>query len=845
MTRFALLCCLPLLGADNPPPKAAPAPARAGLNRAASLRNENVQANRIDNDALKVNNVRLGDNVTLVSQPPVEANYFATEHGRPAGELIVPRPAAPISAWHGELSESLQNSVFNARTFFQVGPVRPSRQNQYGLRFAGPSPAGALTGSFNQRKTRGMVNGNALVPLASERTPLTTDPAARPIVSRFLAAYGDELPNRPDFDQRALNTNSPQRIDEIDGMLRLERETGTRGRLALSHQISRQTIKAFQLVAGQNPNTEIHTQRARVNWRRQLSDYTEAGFGAGFTRVMSDLRPEPRAVGPRVRTGYQVEELGPDTPFPIHRAVNNFRGGAVFTHRAAGGGHTLTWGGDMTRTQLNGTETNNGRGVVWFGNNFGRTAIENMRMGTPTMYEVLLGEMARGYRNRGANLFAADQWKVNGRLQIYYGLRYNLETRPVEVNGLDRLPYGCDCNNFSPRFSLAWRGPREWMVRASYTVSFAQIPPVTYQQARYNPPHARYIQVQNPNLADPLRGMDLKDPAGRTSPTWISPGLVSPYSHQYNFSLERRVMGDRMLRLAYIGSRTFQLLDSLIGNRAVPRPDIPLTTATVDQRRGDQRYYDVKNILNGGVAYMDAAQASWESPWRAGLAWGLTYTFGKALDTGSDYSGTAANNDLTKGRSQSQFETQRDRKGLSNFDSTHALLAWYAWEVPLRGRVLGGWQVSGSWLAKSGTPLTLYGGSDAPGFGNVDGGPSDRPNILDPSILGKTVGNPDTAPLILRRDRFGYIVPGELRGSVGRNAFRKGGIANYNGAVSRTWKWGGRGERALVLRGEVFNLANHPQFDEPQRNLSSPAFGKITNTLNDGRVFQIGLRLML
>jgi hypothetical protein len=159
--------------------------------------------------------------------------------------------------------------------------------------------------------------------------------------------------------------------------------------------------------------------------------------------------------------------------------------------------------------------------------------------------------------------------------------------------------------------------------------------------------------------------------------------------------------------------------------------------------------------------------------------------------------------------------------------------------------VLGGWQVSGSWLAKSGTPLTLYVGSDAPGFGNVDGGPSDRPNLLDPSILGATVGHPDTAPLTLRRDRFGYIVPGEHRGSVGRNAFRKGGIANYNGAVSRTWKWGGRGERALVLRGEVFNLANHAQFDEPQRNLSSPAFGKITNTLNDGRVFQVGLRLML
>jgi len=49
----------------------------------------------------------------------------------------------------------------------------------------------------------------------------------------------------------------------------------------------------------------------------------------------------------------------------------------------------------------------------------------------------------------------------------------------------------------------------------------------------------------------------------------------------------------------------------------------------------------------------------------------------------------------------------------------------------------------------------------------------------------------------------------------------------------------------VLLRGEAYNLTNHPQFDEPQRNLSAPPFGKITNTLNDGRVLQLGLRLVL
>ena len=43
---------------------------------------------------------------------------------------------------------------------------------------------------------------------------------------------------------------------------------------------------------------------------------------------------------------------------------------------------------------------------------------------------------------------------------------------------------------------------------------------------------------------------------------------------------------------------------------------------------------------------------------------------------------------------------------------------------------------------------------------------------------------------------------------------------------------------------EACNFTNTPQFDEPQRNLSSAAFGKITNTLNDGRALQLTLRLV-
>jgi len=83
-------------------------------------RNENKAIFQIDNNALKEANVRLGDNVTAIPEPPVELNHYATEHGQPAGESPVLRGVAAQPSWHGELFWWHQNSVFNARTFFQA-----------------------------------------------------------------------------------------------------------------------------------------------------------------------------------------------------------------------------------------------------------------------------------------------------------------------------------------------------------------------------------------------------------------------------------------------------------------------------------------------------------------------------------------------------------------------------------------------------------------------------------------------------------------------------------------------------------------------------------------------------
>ena len=109
------------------------------------------------------------------------------------------------------------------------------------------------------------------------------------------------------------------------------------------------------------------------------------------------------------------------------------------------------------------------------------------------------------------------------------------------------------------------------------------------------------------------------------------------------------------------------------------------------------------------------------------------------------------------------------------------------------------------------------------------------------SILGRSIDNPDTSVESLPASAFSFIAPEERAGSLGRNTFRKDGIRNVNAALSRRWSL--RGDTVLELRAESINLFNTPQFAEPGRSVADPNFGRITNTLNDGRTFRFRLQL--
>ena len=808
------------------------------IETGASLRNENIQVNRVDNNAIRELNMRLGPTATIVKNFKIDQGYFGAEYGNTRTSPIHAHPQ-PYRKAHGDLFWTHSNSIFSARSFFQVGAVKPDRANFYGGSLMFPlEKTMFLTLEASQNKIRGNVNGNVLILLPEERTPLTQDPELASIVKTFLEAYPVGPPNRTDISERAHNTNSVQSINTDMARIQLDKKIGETDNLVFSYDWNSQNVDAFQFVVGSNPDTDNRSHRARVTWTHNWNISTVTQSSLGFDRLGTLLLPAAGAVGP-VFTSQEIAFLGPSPMIPLDRVQNRFRYAIQLQH--SWNNHVLTAGFSATKLQYAGKETAGHQGLLVFGADFGRSAVKNLRTGTPSSYWKSIGNTYRDFRNWRSTYYIGDQLRMTKNLSLNLGLRFVAITRPRETTGRSNLTYPNDFNNWGPRIGLAYRWPGFWgVIRSSYGLLYGDIFPVTFGRDRLNPPHNFGLIIQTPDLKNPLGDFNEQDIDPDTPSSWsiISPDLSTPYSHHYNLSWELTLPQKWIIQLGYVGTRSHKLFLTYFKNRAQFIEGIPFDSSTINLRRPDTTRLESRVIHNGSRAYFDAGRLSLTVPRWKSLSVNTSYWFSKALDIGGSYTNTSSS---WENLSQSEDLSQSDLKGVSNFDQPHSFFLQFVYQTP-KGKnsphwlqkILGSWNFSAVTLLKSGTPFTVFSGSDAPGFGNGDGKWGDRPMIVQPSILGRTIGHPDESEKLLPRSAFEFFeAPERMRGNLGRNTFRKGRISNMNAVLHKTWAL--EGDWRVTFRAEIINLTNTPQFSKPGRNLTSPNFSHINNTLNSGR----------
>jgi hypothetical protein len=225
-------------------------------------------------------------------------------------------------------------------------------------------------------------------------------------------------------------------------------------------------------------------------------------------------------------------------------------------------------------------------------------------------------------------------------------------------------------------------------------------------------------------------------------------------------------------------------------------------------------------------------------------SWDVNYTLSKSE---SMQGGDLSVYYITSYNAMQDFWNPERDYGPSTNDIRHRFNASFIYELPGMGGgqrvlngLLGGWQISGIVQARSGGALVITQPSGignsrpdvAPGVDLVvadwhDSCGASGCNYLNPAgFVRVPVSSVTNATL-----RPGTYMPGMVRGP---------GDFNLHTTLAKSFSVGA--QKRLQVRGDVFNLLNWKNYNNPQTNMNNADFGLITGA-GRPRVFQVGARL--
>jgi Carboxypeptidase regulatory-like domain/TonB-dependent Receptor Plug Domain/TonB dependent receptor len=815
----------------------------------------------------------------------VETNAYGAEYGRNSGGQINAVSKSGTNDFHGSLYEFHRNDNFDARNFFDPSDNPEFKRNQFGGSIGGPVRKDKLfffAGYESLRENLGRTI-STVVPDENARRGMLPNPALpgqtitvniSPIVRPYLNEF--PLPNGANLGQglAAYSFGFAQQIRQHFLQGRVDYNRSDRNQFFARYTLD----DADQLLPTdfpQFPRTFFsRNQFFTGEYRQTVSASTLNTFRLGFSRTRVGQNVEAnvsQALQPFVPGRDIIGDIdiggiprfGPQSSGNLRLVQNVFSGEYNLVHSR--GRHLIKAGALVERYQDNMVNPTFGNGIFTFASL--RDFLENR----PQRFIGLTPDAAldRYWRFTLAGFYAQDTFRAHQRLSLNVGLRYEVATLPVDINGRDSaLPDLSDrtpttgqlyenptLKNFSPRVGFAWdvMGDGQTSVRGGYGIYFNTNNQQNLIVTVTNPPATPRPVINNPIFPVP-------NFAGSISIRPVQFDLDNPYVQVWNLNVQRELWFDTVLTLGYAGSRGVHLLRSNDVN--IPAPVIRADGTPfwpVGQLRPNTAFTTIELKSSDGNSWYNALVFELRKRFSRGFYAQSSYTFSRNIDTtqASTFFSDATNGTTT---AFPEFPNLDYNKGLADYHAKHNWVFNFVWEIPfarnlggVAGQILDGWQLSGIGQARSGNPLTVFvvrnrsrsqwSPSLSPGVG------FDRPSFApgfthESAVTGDPNAYFNPAAFVLQ--------PAGTLGNVGRGSLIGPNLRTFDLSALKNIRLSGLGDSTrLQVRIEAFNLFNRTNFAVPsllaftgvdgEGPLSS--LGRIRATSTSSRQIQLGLRL--
>ena len=771
---------------------------------------------------------------------------FAPEFGRtPGGQIsIVTRSGS--NDFHGTLFDYFRNSDLDAKdwfTNFNGLPKPEERQNDFGGVLGGPVRKNKTFFFFSYEglRLRQPSTQETSVPDAASRlqAPASMQPFLKafpmpngPKLGSGLAQFNASFSNPSSLDAYSLRVDhvvnskltlfgrynySPSSLDSRGSMLSMTTsvlssvQTGTIG---LTEQF---TPAISNEVRANYSNDRIGTTTALDNFGGAVPLSDAQMFPPGYSSANSLF--EFYLVGPGE---YTQGKRGTDE----QRQVN-----FVDNLSVTKAGHQFKFGVDYRWLAPFTSPFSYSQFVEFLGVN---AAPGGALSGTSAFAQVDNYE-GSALRSRNFSLYAQDRWKIAPRFTLTYGLRWdvnpapsgaNAANDPYTVTGLNNPAtlalaprgtplYQTTYGNVAPRLGLAYElGKRpNWglTLRAGFGIFYDLGQGSLGGASSYFPFIASQTAQPSPTPF-PLSAQNAAPPPITSAPPVNTilvavPNLRLPRTYQWNVALEQALGNSQSLSVTYIGALGRDLLRAT--NLFNPNTNFESVSVTDNSATSDY----------------NALQVKFERRLSHGFQVLASYTFSHSID---DASTDAVGNYLS---TPGAFANPNIDRGDSDFDIRHSFTSGVIYQVPSPARgtlahaVFGGWSLDGFILARSAPPLDLV-GAFFEAYGTVL---YPRPDTVQgvPLVL---YGSGYPGGKIFNSAAF-IAAPSGQQGDFGRNVLRGFDATQADLGLQRAFRI--TEKTALRLRGEFFNVLNHPNFGSPTNSLTSPLFGRSTQTLSN------------